>query len=94
MSALLRLLGAGLLIGGLALAAVGAWMVVGDDGFAQAAAAYGRHPDHPIFQTEYRVAAVRHYALAAAAAVALVGGLGLGGLLLGVGELLRRVPRR
>ena len=38
------------------------------------------------------MAAARHYGLVAAALGGLLGGLALGGILLALGELLRRVP--
>ena len=58
------------------------------------AAAYARHPEHAIFQTEYWIAAARHYGLLAAVIAGTLGGLALGGVLLALGELLRRLPRR
>jgi len=78
---------------GLATAAVTGWLAAGDAHFREVAAAYARHPEHTLFQTEYWLAAVRHYGLVAAAVGGLLGGLALGGILLALGELLRRVPR-
>jgi hypothetical protein len=79
---------------GLALAVVAGWLVAADIHFQEVAAAYARHPEHTLFQTEYWAAAARHYGLLAATLGGLVGGLSLGGMLLALGELLRRVPRR
>lgn len=90
----LRVLGALVLGLGLAVAAVAGWLVVGDEHFQEAAAAYARHPGHTLFQTEYWAAAARHYGLLAAAVAGVLGGLVVGGLLLGLGETLRRLPRR
>jgi hypothetical protein len=90
----LRGLGGALLVLGLAVGAVSGWLVAGDAQFHDASAAYARHPDHPLFRTEYWVAAARHWALVAATAVGLVGGLASGAILLALGELLRRVPPR
>ena len=77
----------GLLVGGAALG-----YVVGDSVFAEAADAYARHRDHPLFQAQYWAAAVPHYALVTLAVVAPVSGLVAGLLLLGQAAVLRRVP--
>jgi len=92
MRGFLRVLGVAILLLGLATAAVATWLVAVDEHFREVAAAYARHPEHTLFQTEYWVAAARHYGLAAAALGGLLGGLALGGILLALGELLRRVP--
>jgi hypothetical protein len=93
MPGFLRVLGVAILVLGLAAAGVAGWLVAGDAHFQEVAAAYARHPEHALFQTEYWVAAARHYGLVAAALGGLLGGLALGGILLALGELLRRVPR-
>ena len=89
----LRFLGAVVIILGIATAAVATWELAGDAHFSEVATAYARHPEHALFQTEYWVAAARHYGLVAASLGGLLGGLALGGILLALGELLRRVPR-
>ena len=94
MATALRALGAVLAILGLAVAAVSAVLVWRDVQFVEVAAAYARHPDHALFRAEYLSAAARHYGLLAASVGGLVGGLAGGGMLLGLGELLRRVPPR
>jgi hypothetical protein len=93
MPGFLRVLGVTILVLGLAAAGVAAWLVAADAHFQEVAAAYTRHPDHALFQTEYWVAAARHYGLVVASLGGLLGGLALGGILLALGELLRRVPR-
>jgi hypothetical protein len=92
MATALRALGALVVVLGLALVAVSAVLLWRDQHFAEVAAAYARHPEHALFRAEYLSAAAWHYGLVTAAVVGLLGGLGGGGLLLGVGELLRRVP--
>ena len=94
MPGFLRVLGAVVIIVGLAVAGVAGWLLAGDAHFAEVAAAYARHPEHALFQGEYWAAAARHYGLLGAAAGGLLGGLSLGGMLLALAELLRRVPRR
>ena len=94
MSAALKALGVVILVFGLGAAAVAAMALVADERFAEVAAAYARHPEHAIFQTEYWIAAARHYGLMAAVIAGTLGGLALGGVLLALGELLRRLPRR
>ncbi len=94
MAGFLRLLGVAILIVGLAVAAVSAWLLAADTHFREVVAAYARHPEHPLFQGEYWVAAGRHYGLLAALLGGLLGGPSLGGILLALAELLRRVPPR
>ena len=94
MPGFLRVLGVAILVLGLATAGVASWLVAGDAHFREVAAAYARHPEHALFQTEYWTAAARHYGLLGAVAGGLLAGLSVGGLLLGVGDLLRRIPRR
>ena len=93
MSGWLRSLGTVLLVAGLATAGVAAWLLVRDIAFAEAAAAYARHPGHPLFQAEYYVAAARYYGLLALLVGGLVVGLGGGSVLIGVGQVLRRLDR-
>jgi len=90
----LRALGALILLAGLATAAVAGWHLTRDTAYAEAAAAYERHPGHPLFQADYYVAAIRHYGLMALIAGGLLVGLGGGSALLGLGEILRRLARR
>jgi len=88
MAVFLRALGVLVLALGLATAAVAGWLLAADAHFQEVAAAYGRHPEHALFQAEYWAAALRHYGLLAV--VGLLGGLSLGGILLALGQLLRR----
>ena len=90
MAVFLRALGALVLALGLATAAVAGWLLAADAHFQEVAAAYGRHPEHALFQAEYWAAALRHYGLLAAVVAGLLGGLSLGGILLALGQLLRR----
>ena len=94
MAGFLRVLGLAVLVSGITGAAVTGRLFAGYDQFQEVAAAYARHPEHVLFQTQYWAAAVWHYGLLALTAVGLLGGIVLGGLLLGLGELLRRVPPR
>jgi hypothetical protein len=90
MPAFLRALGTLVIVLGLAVAGIAAWQLAGDVQFHEAAAAYARHPDHPLFRGEFWAAAARHYGLIAALISGLLGGLSLGGILLALGELVRR----
>ena len=94
MATFCRRLGALILALGLGVAAVAGWLVAVDPEFDKAAEAYARHPDHPLFRTEFWVAGARHYGLLAATVGGLLGGLAVGGMLLALGELLRRIPPR
>jgi len=94
MAGFLRTLGVVVLLIGLVTAAVAGWLLAGDAQFREIAEAYARHPEHALFQTEYWAAAARHYGLLGAAAGGLLGGLVLGGILLALAELLRRIPKR
>ncbi len=93
MPGFLRFLGSLVIVIGLTVAVVAAWQLAADENFREVATAYARHPEHALFQTEYWAAAAKHDGLRAAAAGGLLGGLSLGGILLALGELLRRVPR-
>lgn len=90
MSGLLRALGVLVLVVGLGAAAVGGVRFAFDTEFAEKAAAFARHPQHPLFQGEYWVASARHWGYLALACGGFFGGLVSGGLLLGMAELLRR----
>jgi len=94
MAGFLRGLGAVVLLLGLAIGAVAGWALAQDAHFREVAAAYARHPEHALFQSEYWAAAARHYGLLAATAGGILGGMTLGGMLLGLAEVLRRLPRR
>jgi hypothetical protein len=94
MAGLLRLLGMVVLLVGFGVAGGSGWLLAGDERFREVAAAYARHPDNALFQTEYWSAAAWHYGLVAACAGGLLGGLSVGGMLLGLAEVLRRVSRR
>jgi hypothetical protein len=94
MATALRALGALLVVLGIAVAIVSTVLVMGDEQFAEVAAAYARHPDHALFRADYLTAAAWHYGLLAAGVGGLLAGFAGGGLLLGIGELLRRVPPR
>src|SRR5207244_5595059 len=90
MATFLRALGVLVLVLGLGAAAVAGWLLAADTHFQEVAAAYGRHPEHALFQAEYWAAAVRHYGLLAAMITGLLGGLRLGCLLLARRSCLRR----
>ena len=94
MPTFLRALGSLVVTAGLFIAAVAGWLLAADTHFQEVAAAYGRHPEHALFQAEYWAAAVRHYGLLVAVVGGTVGGLSLGGILLALAQLLRRVPSR
>ena len=94
MATALRALGVLLVILGMIVAVVETVLVARDEQFAEIAAAYARHPDHALFRAEYLTAAARYYGLMAAGAGGLLAGLAAGGVLLGIGELLRRVSRQ
>jgi len=90
----LRVLGALILMTGLTTAGVAGWHLTRDTAFADAAAAYARHPDHPLFGADYYRAAAWHYGLVALVVGGLMTGLIAGNVLLGLGEVLRRLPPR
>ena len=92
MSGWLRLLGIVVLALGVGAGSYAATRALGDTAFAEVAAQYERHPEHPLFQAEYYASAVRHYGLVAGAVGGIVGGLVFGSLLLGVGTLVARRP--
>lgn len=94
MSGWLRALGTVVLLVGLATAAVAGWHLTRDTTFADAAAAYARHPEHPLFEADYYRAAAWHYGLVAFVVGGLLIGLAAGSVLLALGETLRRLPRR
>ena len=94
MAGALRALGALLVVLGVAAAVVATVLLRGDARFAEIAEAYARHPDHALFRADYLTAAAWHYGVFGAGVVGLLAGLAGGGMLLGVGELLRRVPPR
>jgi hypothetical protein len=90
----LRALGLLLVLMGAVGAGVAAVVVIRDEQFAEVAAAYARHPDHALFRAEYLTAAARHYGVLVAGILGLVAGLAGGGMLIGIAELLRRLPER
>ena len=92
MAGFLRALAVLVLILGFAIGTVAGWQLAQDAQFREVAAAYARHPEHALFQGEYYAAAARHYGLLAAAVGGILGGTSLGGILLALAELLRRVP--
>ena len=94
MASALRALGALLVVLGVTVAAVATALLMGDAQFAEIAAAYARHPDHALFRADYLMASAWHYGLVAAGVGGLLAGIAGGGMLLGIGELLRRVPPR
>ena len=94
MSRWLRGLGTVVLVLGLTTAAVAGWHLTRDTAFADAAAAYARHPEHPLFEADYYRAAAWHYGLIAFVAGGLLIGLIAGSALLGLGTVLHRLPRR
>jgi hypothetical protein len=79
---------------GLATAAIAGWHFTRDTQFAEVLAAYERHPEHALFQADYWVAAARHYGMLVLVLAGLLFGLTAGSGLLGIGEVLRRLPRR
>jgi len=94
MSAILRGLGAAVALLGVGIGLVAGWFFATDAAYHEVAAAYARHPAHALFQAEYWAASLRHWGLMVAAAGGVAAGLVFGALLLGVGEVLRRLPRR
>jgi hypothetical protein len=94
MTGFLRVLGVIVMAVGLVVGTGAGWQLAQDAQFREIAAAYARHPEHALFQGEYWAAAARHYGLLVAAAGGILGGLSVGGMLLALAELLRRVPRR
>ena len=90
MGRLLKLLGVIVLVLGLVTAAVTAGELAVDAHFREVADAYARHPEHPLFQADYYVAAARHYGLVAGAVAGILGGLVFGSLLLGIASVLAR----
>jgi hypothetical protein len=94
MSAWLRILGVVVVGLGLGTGLVAGALFARDGHFHEVAAAYARHPDHPIFRAEYLAGATRHYGLLAAAVIGPLTGLVAGSLLLGVGVALRRLAER
>jgi len=93
MPTLLRALGVIVIALGVLVAAAAGWQLATDERFRDVAEAYARHPDHALFQSEYWVAAARHYGQIAAVLGGLVGGLSLGAALLALAELVRRERR-
>jgi len=95
MSTWLRWLGTLVLALGLGVAGYAATRAAGEAAqFAEVADLYARHQDHPLFQAQYYAAAFRHYGLVGGAIGAGLGGIVFGSLLIGVGTLLARRPRR
>jgi hypothetical protein len=90
----LRALGALTLVAGVGTAVVAGWHLTRDTAYVEAAAAYDRHPGHPLFQADYYVAAARHYGLMALIAGGLLVGLAGGSALVALGQVLHRLPRR
>jgi hypothetical protein len=92
MTAWLRLLGIVVLAFGMGAGTYAGTRALGDTGFAEVAAQYARHPEHPLFQAEYYAAAARHYGLVGGAIAGILGGLVFGSLLLGLASVLARQP--
>jgi hypothetical protein len=90
----LRCLAIVVLLAGLTTATVSGWHLARDTAYGEAAAAYERHPGHPLFQADYYVAAVRHYGLMALTVIGVLIGLALSSVLFGLGLVLRRLPQR
>jgi hypothetical protein len=93
MSAWLRGLGIAVLALGIGFGGWAGTRAAGDAHFAEVAAQYERHPEHPLFQAEYDAVATRHYGLIAGAIGGVLGGLVFGSLLLGLGTVLVRTPK-
>ena len=92
MTAWLRVLGITVLALGVGAGTYAGTRAAGDVAFAEIAAQYARHPEHPLFQAEYYAAALRYYGLIAGALAGILGGLVFGSLLLGVAMVLARQP--
>lgn len=90
MIAWLRLLGVVVLAAGLGIGGWAGTRAAFDEKFAEVATAYERHPEHPLFQAEYYVAAGQHYGLIAAAVGAVVGGVVFASMLLALAAILGR----
>ena len=87
-------LGWGVPILGIVCGAAAFGLGAGDPKFTEIAAAYARHPDNLLFQAQYGAAALRHYGLLTVAVLAPLVGIVAGVGLLGVAEVLRRLPRQ
>lgn len=94
MPTLLRVLAVLVVALGLLLAAAAGWQLGTDEHFREVAEAYARHPDHALFQSEYWVAAVRHYGQMAAVVGGVLGGLSLGAVMFALAELVADRRRR
>jgi hypothetical protein len=92
MTAWLRVLGIVVLVLGVGAGAYAATSLAFDTAFAEIAAQYARHPDHPLFQAEYYAAAAKHYGLVAGAIGGVLGGLVFGSLLFGLATVVARQP--
>jgi hypothetical protein len=88
----LRALGTVVLLIGMGVAADAFWQLAADTHFQEVAAAYARHPEHALFQTEYWSAAAQHYGLLMAAAAGVLGGLVISAVLFALASLVRRLP--
>jgi hypothetical protein len=94
MPTLLRVLAILVVALGALLAGLAGWQLATDERFREVAEAYARHPDHALFQSEYWVAAARHYGQIAAVVGGLLGGLSLGAVMLALAELVADKRRR
>jgi hypothetical protein len=93
MPTLLRVLAVLVIALGAGAAGVAGWQLATDEHFREVAEAYARHPDHALFQSEYWVAAARHYGQIAVVVGGLLGGLSLGAVMLALAELVARGRR-
>ena len=92
MSTWLRTLGIVVLALGIGLGSYAGTRAFGDVAFDEVTARYERHSENVWFQSEYYLAAGRHYGLVAGAVGGILGGLVFGSLLLGLATLVARRP--
>lgn len=94
MIGVLRALGRTLLIGGLLVCAIMAFLAITNLPYYEAAAALERHPDHILFQAQYYNALAKHIAYLVTMLVS--GFLGVFGsaVLLALAAILQRLEQR
>lgn len=91
---LLRPLGRTLLVGGLVLCVVTAFLAITDQAFFDARDALARHPDHILFQAQYYDALAKHLAYIITAVLSGFVGVFGSTVLLALDAILRRLERR
>ncbi len=90
MVAYLRMLGAALIVLGLAGSAVCLRGAQGDEAYYKAVRGAEKYPGNVLYQTELRMAEPRHMLLVAGATASLPAGLVFGSLCLGIAAILGR----